>query len=151
MNEKDASGLIDVMRDLVRMSRIVTARQGRVDDVPPAVLQVLDHLDATGEQRLGGLAVGLGVDLSVASRHAAAAEDSGLLVRRPDPVDRRACLLSVTDAGARTLRANRQQRLRWLLDATPGWTGTDGHELLTLLTKLRDDISGAGLRPVRTA
>lgn len=97
------------------------------------------------------MATGLGVDVSVASRHVAAAADSGLLVRRPDPDDGRACLLSLSDAGRDALRASRQQRLAWLLQATPEWTTTDGHELLSLLMKLRDDIARAGARPVRPA
>ncbi len=62
----------------------------------------LAGLLAQGERRLGELATQRGVCQSVVSRQVGELEARGLVVRRPDPADRRAGLVSLTPTG-RTL------------------------------------------------
>jgi DNA-binding MarR family transcriptional regulator len=44
-------------------------------------------------------------------------ETDGLISRRPDPSDGRRALLELTDEGRRILKADRQQREGWLIQA----------------------------------
>jgi DNA-binding MarR family transcriptional regulator len=41
-------------------------------------------------------------------------EKRGYVARRPDPSDRRQCLVTVTEAGREIILANRQRRDEWL-------------------------------------
>ena len=41
-------------------------------------------------------------------------EERGYVARRPDPSDRRQCLVTLTDAGRKVILANRQRRDEWL-------------------------------------
>lgn len=111
-----ASDLVEAIREFVGLGRL--ARQ-LADAEPPAegacVLHpsqagLLGLLVAEGEQRLGVLATALDVDASVISRRVAALEEAGLVARRPDPQDRRAQLVGVTDRGNAALAASREHR-----------------------------------------
>ena len=111
-----ASDLVEAIREFVGLGRL--ARQ-LADAEPPAegacVLHpsqasLLGLLVAEGEQRLGVLAAALDVDASVISRRVAALEEAGLVARRPDPQDRRAHLVGVTDRGSAALAASREHR-----------------------------------------
>src|SRR3954447_26322897 len=77
----------------------------------------LAGLLAQGERRLGELAVQRGVCQSVVSRQVGELEARGLVVRRPDPADRRARLVSLTPAGRVLLDSAARSRRRWLHDA----------------------------------
>ncbi|GAA2873350.1 hypothetical protein GCM10010472_33280 [Pseudonocardia halophobica] len=118
-----ASDLAEAIREFVDLGRL--ARQ-LADAEPPAdgacVLHpsragLLGLLVADGEQRLGVLAASLDVDASVISRRVAALEEAGLVARRPDPQDRRAHLVGVTERGRAVLAAYREHRAEQLATA----------------------------------
>jgi DNA-binding MarR family transcriptional regulator len=109
-----AAELMDVMREILGLSRLAhQAAEPGAAGAPnsyalhAAKAQLLGFLDAAGEQRLGMLAAPLDVDVSVISRRVAALEGAGLAARRPDPEDRRAQLVAITERGRATLRAHR--------------------------------------------
>jgi DNA-binding MarR family transcriptional regulator len=111
-----ASDLVEAIREFVGLGRL--ARQ-MADAEPhgdgacvlhPSQAGLLGLLEAEGEQRLGVLAASLDVDASVISRRVAALEEAGLVARRPDPQDRRAHLVGVTDRGHAALVASREYR-----------------------------------------
>jgi DNA-binding MarR family transcriptional regulator len=83
----------------------------------------------------------------VISRTVALAEQRGLVSRRPDPRDGRACLLSLTEQGAQCLADRRNQRLRLLAGVIDEWEPGAAESLLAGLTRLRDGLSA----PSRTA
>lgn len=66
------------------------------------------------------LAAEIGIDRSVASRHASRLEKAGLLRREPDPDDRRATLLVLTQAGEQLIAAMRRR----LAEAVGGYLAT---------------------------
>ena len=77
---------------------------GRITgDGPRAGGAVLWHLGKESPLRLSDLAGALHVDLSVASRQVAELVAEGLVERRPDPQDRRACQLHLTGSGRTAL------------------------------------------------
>jgi DNA-binding MarR family transcriptional regulator len=112
-----AAELLEVMREVLGLGRLTrqTAEAGAGGEpnsyaLHVAKAQLLGLLDAAGEQRLGMLAGPLDIDASVVSRRVAALEDAGLVARRPDPEDRRAQLVALTERGRAMLLAHRNRQ-----------------------------------------
>ena len=139
IEQSTAESLAAVLRDVVRGARAAVPALGD-DGLPSSVAGVMGVLATEGEVRLGRLAEALGVDLSVASRHAAAAQTRGLVERRPHPRDGRACLFHLTDAGREALSAHQGARAAWLQTAAGSWTDEEARRLVDDLARLRDDV-----------
>ncbi|WP_448615287.1 MarR family winged helix-turn-helix transcriptional regulator [Modestobacter sp. URMC 112] len=120
-------------------------------DLPPSGWTLLVVLDQEGPLRCSALAVRLAVDVSVASRHVAALERGGLVVRRPDPLDGRAGLIGLSDAGSAALARVRELRARWALDALRGWDDEEAALLGRLVDRLADDLDRTLRRPPAAA
>ena len=88
----------------------------------------------------------MGVDVSVASRQVSALERAGYVRRRPDPVDGRASLISLSEAGAAALAHTRDVRSQWAYGALSDWTEDEARQLTALLEKLADGLDRAGRR-----
>jgi DNA-binding MarR family transcriptional regulator len=136
--------ILAAFSNVVRRTRALETTARTAGDVPSSVIPVLSLLTDHGELRLGALAGDLGVDTSVVSRTVAVAEQRGLVSRRPDPRDGRACLLSLTDRGAQCLAERRNQRLRLLSSVIDDWEPGSAEALLAGLTRLRDGLAGTG-------
>jgi DNA-binding MarR family transcriptional regulator len=134
-----AEELTDALRALVRDAR-GAAPLTSPDALPSSVLAVLGAIDAEGQLRIGALARALAVDLSVASRHTAAAMERGLVARRPDPADGRACLLDLTPSGAQALATHRAARAALMRTATAGWTDEEARQLTEAIARLRAGV-----------
>jgi DNA-binding MarR family transcriptional regulator len=141
VNNEIGPQLVAAFSSIIRRVRALETSAGSTGDVPSSVIAVLGHLADDGELRLGALATSLRVDTSVISRTVAGAEHLGLVSRRPDPRDGRACLLSVTERGRQILTDRRNQRLRLLSSVTQGWEPGAAEALLAGLTRLRDDLA----------
>jgi DNA-binding MarR family transcriptional regulator len=139
--------IVAALTSLVRRSRAADMRGATPDDAPAPVVAALGALAEHGELRMGALAGELGLDTSVVSRTVATAESLGLVTRRPDPRDGRACLLSLTPAGETCLRERHGQRLRLVAAITDGWEPGAAEDLLTGLTRLRDGLLAAADAP----
>jgi DNA-binding MarR family transcriptional regulator len=136
--------ILAAFSSIVRRTRALESSAETSGDVPSSVIAVLGLLSDHGELRLGALAAGIGVDTSVVSRTVALAEHRGLVSRRPDPRDGRACLLSLTDRGRQCLADRRNQRLRLLSAAIDEWEPGSAEALLAGLTRLRDGLTATG-------
>jgi DNA-binding MarR family transcriptional regulator len=94
-------------------------------------LRVLVLLDTRGPLNLAGVAAGLGVNPSNASRICERLIKAGLVDRQESPLDRRNITLSLTDAGRRLINKVTKHRraaiTRVLRDMDP-----DDRELLTI-------------------
>lgn len=93
--------VLAALSQLIRTSRtIARQRQDQLgaSGTPVTVLKALLHAEE-GRDRPGDLAVAAGVAPSVVSRVIARLEDDGLVSRRPDETDARACRISITPAG----------------------------------------------------
>lgn len=143
MDADAGAALLDELQVIVRSGRAVAPAVDGDSRVSAAVVSVLGLLDAADGLRLGALARALGVDASVASRHVATATALGLVERRPDPADGRACQLSVTDAGRAVLTQRRAARLRWLSGVLADWEDAEVDDLLAALRRLRRDVVDA--------
>lgn len=101
---------------------------------------ILGHVARLEPVRATDLAEHVHLDLSTISRHLRGLEDSGLLERSPDPDDRRASLLAITEEGRLVLERTTSERAALFASATAGWTDTEVDELVRLLHRLSDDL-----------
>ena len=83
---------------------------------------IMSRIADSGPQRLSALAHAFGLDPSTITRQVQSLESSGLLERSRDPQDRRASLLTLTQAGRDVLGSTRRQRVQRLRDAMAAWS-----------------------------
>ncbi|MFB4195612.1 MarR family winged helix-turn-helix transcriptional regulator [Streptomyces carpaticus] len=120
-------------------------------DCPPATLGLISVLSRKGEQRMGGLADLLGVDISVASRYAAHAVERGWVERTPDPADKRSRLLRVTASGEALLAELSLRYTDALARYLADWSAADVGHLNDLLFRLRTSFNSCRSRSVEPA
>ncbi len=125
---------------LRRVQRIhFTTATGEVE-LDRSAYGILCRLVDEGPQRLGLLAQAFGLDPSTITRQVQALEHEGLVERRPDPTDRRASLLDLTDQGREVLTATRDRRREWLRASLGDWDEHDHEEFGRLLEKFNLSI-----------
>jgi len=129
--------------------------------VPPHALRDGEHIDRAGywmltrldesstPMRLSDLAGLLELDLSTVSRQARQLVDGGLMTRQADPVDRRACLVSVSVRGRDVLEAVRSARHDALHRALDAWPEAERFALATSLSRLAEDMQAPIRRGAR--
>jgi DNA-binding MarR family transcriptional regulator len=102
--------VVRASRALVGIAAAATAQVDASVTVPQ--LRVLVLLDTRGPLNLAGVAAGLGVNPSNASRICERLIKAGLLDRQESPDDRRNITLSLTDAGRRLIvKVTRHRRI----------------------------------------
>ena len=91
-------------------------RQVRADssDLQSNQLSVMAVLLNEGDLLMGELAARERIQPPSMTRIVNGLEERGYVARRPDPSDRRQCLVTVTESGRRIILANRQRRDEWL-------------------------------------
>ncbi len=129
-------GLSKVFREL----RGISDNAGMDVGAAAVLIKVALHPDGI---RISDLAEVVRLDLSTISRHVRALEESGYLARKPDPQDRRASLVSLTDAGGETSRALMQARADLFARTCADWPEDDTRALADLLDRLADGLTTA--------
>jgi DNA-binding MarR family transcriptional regulator len=110
-------------------------------------VHLLRTVVAQGPVRASDLAAWQGVDKSTISTQIRRLEERGLVVRRPDPADRRAVLFTPTAAGRRLRRRMDAAGAMLFGELLRGWTDVDRQALATLLDRFSrqlDDQPTAG-------
>jgi DNA-binding MarR family transcriptional regulator len=116
-------------------------------DLHAGTAAVVWQVSEGGPMRISDLAAALNVDVSVASRQVGELVTAGYLERQLDPVDRRACRLSLTDAG-RTALDGALARLRGRFrEQLAGWQTDDLLRIAAELHQLRQDLLATGSQP----
>jgi DNA-binding MarR family transcriptional regulator len=133
---------------LTRLLRAVRRSKSKVvmhgpDGLERLAYAVLFCLVHEGPQRTGKLAELLHAETSTISRQTRSLVGHGLVERRADPVDGRACVLAVTAEGERVLEENRRSRNRWLAGLLADWPAADRSTLIELLEQLISGIENA--------
>lgn len=100
------------------------------------VLVGLRRAPATAAQ----LSVDVGVDRTVASRHASQLVAAGLVSRQTDPRDRRGGLLSLTAEGRRVADTLHERAIDLIAGSMSDWSDDDRRTFLRLLRQLSDDL-----------
>lgn len=123
----------ELLLAFVAVKRGMLARDRGLD---PGTFPALHHLAAAGPSRQGPLADALGVDASTVSRQVRSLVESGLVEASRDPLDGRATVLAVTDAGRAFLVEHLRSRRATLQAATADFTPHERADLVRLLNKL---------------
>ncbi|AJZ84218.1 MarR family winged helix-turn-helix transcriptional regulator [Streptomyces antimycoticus] len=95
--------------------------EGLGEAVDEVTYPVLSGLARTGPRSAAGLADEIGLDRSGVTRRATRLEEAGLLRREPDPGDRRATLLALTETGRQAIETTRRRLAAHIEDSLASW------------------------------
>jgi DNA-binding MarR family transcriptional regulator len=115
------------MSILVRRIRRVIAERARMlhPELSPVAYSMLMALNDSGPQRASALVEIFSVDKGAVSRQVQALLELGLIERSPDPEDRRAMILAISEEGHRRLDSIALQRRNEVNERLVGWTDDD--------------------------
>ena len=108
MQDDVTDAVVGASRALVGIA--VRSLAATTDDVTMVQFRALVLLTYQGKERVADLADNLGVNSSTVTRLIARLVGKGLVDRLPDPSDRRATLLAITDDGRAVVASVRAQR-----------------------------------------
>ena len=111
---------IDLQRTVRRSKARLLAAAG--NDVESATQLLLHTVESEGPMRASALAASVHADLSTVSRQVGALVGRGLLERRADQRDGRACVLAVTDAGRAAIAEHERGRQAFFDEVLTGWS-----------------------------
>jgi DNA-binding MarR family transcriptional regulator len=136
-----ADRFVTLMRSFSRVrARLLAAA---VHDVEWSAHVVLKSLATAGPMRSSELAERIESDPSTVSRQVAALVKDGLIERRADPADGRACLLVPTAKGDAVLSEHNAIRLQHFTGMLEGWSDDDLRTFAALLQRFTDDFDNA--------
>ncbi|MFE0377177.1 MarR family winged helix-turn-helix transcriptional regulator [Streptomyces inhibens] len=115
----DALGVLLKRSTRIELHRTLTAGMGEAVD--ELTYPILSGLDRTGPRSAADLAPDVGLDRSGVTRRASRLEAAGLVRREPDPSDRRATLLALTDEGERAVETLRQRLSDHITASLSSW------------------------------
>ena len=113
-----------------------------------AAAAVLRHVAESGPTRPGVLALRLSVEASHVTRQLRQLETAGYVTRIPDPDDRRAHRVQLTDVGEAAVDRVRDASRRGIAMAVADWSPEDLHQLAALFQRLVDDFVSHAEEPV---
>lgn len=139
--------VIDIERALTRITYLSTrARQHErlmaLAGVPldRAAVALLRQVADSEPLRPGELAARLGVEASHVTRTVQQLQKSGYVTRVPDPDDRRAQRIELTDAGGEAVAKVREAGVRGMQTALSDWSPEELRQLATLFHRMVDDF-----------
>jgi DNA-binding MarR family transcriptional regulator len=136
---RDAGGdepLSELFWSVARQLREASRQALAPWDITPAHLRALRVLMGDGVMRLSELSDHLHIAPRSTTEVVDALESRGLIQRRPDPVDRRATLVELTEHGASVLEASRAARGTEAERVFGRLSQTDRADLARILRKL---------------
>lgn len=136
--DADPEALTVAFWSVARQLRHGSTRSWAPFDLSPSHGRALGTLLRHGAMRLGALAEHLGIAPRSATEVVDALEDRGLVVRSPDPSDRRATLVEATDEGRATMQRMREARVRESGETFARLSPQDRVDLARILRALRD-------------
>jgi DNA-binding MarR family transcriptional regulator len=110
------------------------------DGIERAAYALLAHLVREGPQRTTALAEAVHSDTSTVSRQVSALVQHGLVERKADPEDGRACLLVATESGRSTFDRAKAERTRYIAELLADWPQTDQRTLVMLLDRFNENF-----------
>ena len=143
LSERRAAALVAALDSVIRTVRFVAAKDHgqTMTGTLAGILKAVSIADL----RPGDLATAVMVAPSVASRAVAALEADGLVQRRPDPEDARACRIGITDLGRERLAEHKRYLLQRVIAALPDWDDADAALAVQVLSRLDLSLASAPL------
>ncbi|MCU1483511.1 MAG: putative transcriptional regulator [Actinomycetia bacterium] len=147
-----ADDLAGVDAALTRISRVANSRRAAryraqlsgVDLLPTGVA-TLAAIVGVGPARLTDVSAHLELEPSRVSKEVNRLVEAGFVTQQPDPSDRRAVLLTVTDEGADAWRRYRKATDKQLARTLDDWSDDDLHHLADQLRRLSAAVAGEPL------
>ena len=124
----------DVHQELMRRARC---------ELTPSHAWLLAQLSSSGPLRIGALALALGIDNSTITPQIQRLERDGLIVRRPDPRDRRAALVEITRAGKQVLGRLQRSRQAMLTEKLREWPAVERESVAAVVSRLAGALGPA--------
>jgi DNA-binding MarR family transcriptional regulator len=131
--EAVAHEVLDLLRTVRKAKARMAADAG--GDVESATRLLLHTVATSGPVRTSALAASVHSDLSTVSRQVAALVTGGLLERRADPADGRACLLALTPAGEAAVAEHLAGRAAFFAEVLDGWSEDEMRQFGGLLAR----------------
>ncbi|NHA67454.1 MarR family winged helix-turn-helix transcriptional regulator [Phycicoccus flavus] len=145
-----AGALGDELVRVVKLLHVARQRMPRQHPlVDPMAYPLLFHL-AREPRRVSELADLVHADTSTVSRQVSTLVDHGFVRREPDPDDRRAQVLAVTDDGSTLLAAIREGRQAWLDTLLSDWTDDEVRSFTQQLSRLAGELETSLTTTTRT-
>ena len=113
------------------------------DTVDPSQAALLYILKIRGAMRLSDIADAMKLDASTVSRHVQQLGDREFIERGPDPVDGRASIISLTEAGRVGLKVSFEQRRAFITAALAEWDDAERDRLRHDLNRLTASLGAA--------
>lgn len=137
MPEKDDETLAEAFWGVARQLRHLSRKTLEPWEVSPSHARVLSVLAKHGVMRLSELSEHLRIAARSTTEVVDALDERGLIERRPDPTDRRATLVELTDQGRDINTAIRAARATEADAFFGSLSDTDHDHLTRILRKLR--------------
>ncbi len=122
---------------LVRRIRRVIAERAKMlhPDLSAVSYSILGALLDSGPRRASDLVELFSVDKGAVSRHLQFLVELGFVERTPDPEDRRAAIVAITEEGTRRLEEVSAQRRREVGESLADWTDAELQEFVRALAR----------------
>lgn len=140
MHEVDDEGLLEAFFAVSRRLRHRTREALEPWELSPSLGRALSVLSRHGDLRPGALAEHLRIAPRSATEVVDELQGMGLAERHPDPTDRRAVLVTLTDEGVRISRDIHAARLAAGEQFFATLSPADRAELARLLRRLREEV-----------
>ena len=127
------------MHALMSIGRLIRQR-GQGATLDPGTFWLLKNIAANGSMRVTDIAQHANLDVSTVSRHVAQLHKTGLIERTPDPDDRRAQLVRMTDTGQQKLTADLKARTTLLERSLETWSLEDLDQLDRAMNRFVADV-----------
>ncbi|NRF96214.1 MarR family transcriptional regulator [Paenibacillus frigoriresistens] len=134
MNKQSLESLEIEMAILVRRLTSLTSDK-KIDNLDRSAYLLLHQISTHGCAGVRTLADAFQLDISTVSRQAAALEQKEYVYRIPDPQDRRAYALQITDLGNQELVEYKQARSDRLKEVLKDWSDEECQAFAQLLKK----------------
>jgi DNA-binding MarR family transcriptional regulator len=112
---------------LVRRIRRMIAERARMvhPELSPVAYSMLLALNDSGPRRASDLVDLFSIDKGAVSRQVGSLLELGMIERSPDPEDRRAAILAITEEGSRRLESISAMRRQEISERLSGWSEED--------------------------
>jgi DNA-binding MarR family transcriptional regulator len=131
---------------LVRRLRRVIAERAKMvhPDLSPVAYSMLVALHDSGPRRASDLVGQFAIDKGAVSRQVQALLELGMIARTPDPEDRRAATLAITEEGQRRLKDIVRSRREELRERLAGWETEDLNDFVAALGRYNASLEEPG-------
>jgi DNA-binding MarR family transcriptional regulator len=130
------------MHDVSRLLRRRVDKAAQTIGLTSAQWRVLAYLGRAEGSNQASLADHMDMEPITLSRHLDRMEAGGMLERRPDPNDRRAHRLYLTDSGRKLIESFRSVTVDVMNDFTDGISDEEIATAIDILTRMRANLTG---------